>query len=342
VSAPAKRSEPRAASGIGHAFELNGHALKRGYRSRRARVLSLIPVYLLLYPFVRALELFGRWPAAMSRGMARMMAEAEAYSPNEHDVMVCSYFKSGTNWTMQLVTQIAHRGKAEFDHIHDIVPWLELPARVRYTVPLSDESTWRRAPTGLRAVKTHLPFDKLTCSPSARYIWVVRDPKDVFVSSYRFVKSTVLGPLMPSVKRWLDTYLSPNTFIGSWAAHLDGGWRQRHRDNVLFLTFEEMKSDLRGTVTRIAEFMGVDLTPDELENVVRRSSFDDMKAHSGQFDTRGLSPPWATPRGAMVRRGRAGSADELLSADDQQRIDDYWRQELLRLGSDFPYDEAFG
>lgn len=315
--------------------------LRRAYRSRQARVLSLIPLYLLLYPLVKVLTLFGRWPVAMMRSMARMMEQAEPYMPDAHDVMVCSYFKSGTNWTMQIVTQIAHRGRAEFDHIHDIVPWLELPPRIRYTVPVTDEAGWRESPTGLRALKTHLPFDKLSYSSAARYLWVVRDPKDVFVSSYRFIKSTMLGPLMPSTGRWLDTYLSRNAFTGSWARHLASGWRQRHRDNVLFLTFEDMKSDLRGTVARIAKFMNVDLTEEEIDSTAHRSSYAYMKAHSRQFDTRGLSPPWAAPRGAMVRRGEARSAGELLSTEDQRRIDDYWRRELIRLGCDFPYDEAF-
>jgi Sulfotransferase domain len=186
-----------------------------------------------------------------------------------------------------------------------------------------------------------MPFSKLTYTPAARYIWVVRDPKDVFVSSYRFTKAVVLGPLMPSVEHWLETFLSEKTYLGSWAEHLDGGWRRRHAENVLFLTFEAMKADLRGTVERVAAFMGVDLTAEELENVVRQSSYEYMKANGAKFDTRGLSPPWATPRGAMVRRGVHGSASELLSTADQERIDDYWRAELKKLGSDFPYDQAF-
>lgn len=315
---------------------------RRDYWSRRARILSWIPLYLLLLPLIKLFELFGRWPRLMSRSMARLMDEFEGYEPEAHDVMVCSYFKSGTNWTTQIVAQIAHRGHAEFDHIHDIVPWLELPERTGFTVPLADESTWRNSPTGLRAIKTHMPFDKLTYTPAARYLWVVRDPKDVFVSGYHFLRSTMLGPMMPSVQKWLDVYLSEDTYIGSWAAHLDGGWQRRNEENVLFLTYEEMKADLRGTVERIAGFMGVELTAHELEEVVRRSSYAYMKANGRKFDTRGLSPPWASARGAMVRRGERGGANEMLSGADLRRIDDYWRAELDKLGSDFPYDEAFG
>jgi hypothetical protein len=307
----------------------------------RARVVWSIPVYALLLPLAKLLELVGWWPKLMALGMRRMMNDFAGYAPSAHDVLVCSYFKTGTNWTMQMVAQIAHRGRAEFDHVHDLVPWLELPEAYGYAVPVSDERAWRNAPTGLRAIKTHLPFSRLTYSPHARYVWVVRDPKDVFVSSYHFMRSTVLGPLMPTVPRWLDLFLSEHAYTGSWAEHVDGGWRRRHEDNVLFLTYEGMKADLRGTVERIAAFMFVDLTPAELENVVRRSSYEFMKAVGHKFDTRGLSPPWAAPRGAMVRRGERGSAAELLSPADQQRIDAYWRAELAKRGSDFPYDEMF-
>jgi len=306
-----------------------------------ARAPALILVYVLLWPISKLLELFGLWPQLMSRGMARMMDRFKGYEPDEHDVLVCSYFKAGTNWTMQIAVQIAHRGGANFEHIHDVVPWLELPLQYRYAVALSDERLWQEAPTGLRVIKTHLPLSKLSYTPSARYIWVVRDPKDVFVSSYRFQQSVVMGPLMPSVGKWLELYLSDDTYFGSWAEHLQGGWQARNHDNVLFLTFEQIKADLPGTVARIAEFMRIDLTEAELSDVVRQSSFEHMKSIEHKFDTVGLSPPWVTPRGAMIRRGQIGSAAELLSPADQQRIDDYWRAELEKLGSDFPYDEAF-
>jgi hypothetical protein len=52
--------------------------------------------------------------------------------------------------------------------------------------------------------------------------------------------------------------------------------------------------------------------------------------------------PWTDAKGAMVRRGEHGSADELLDDAQKRRVDDYWRAELQRLGSDFPYDELYG
>jgi hypothetical protein len=65
-----------------------------------------------------------------------------------------------------------------------------------------------------------------------------------------------------------------------------------------------------------------------------------MKEIGHKFDAPGA--PWASAKGAMMRRGERGASGEMLSAEQQQRIDDYWRAELARIGCDFPYDAAFG
>jgi len=306
-----------------------------------ARYLSLALIYV-LWPIVRLLEWVGIWAWVMSFVMKSFRrAKFGDYQPTEHDVLVCSGFKSGTNWTMQIAVQIAHRGHAEFEHIHDLVPWPELPERALFAIDVKNERPRNDSPTGLRVIKTHLPIGDIPYVDSARYLCVVRDPKDVFVSSYFFIGS-IAGPFMPSLRTWLDIFTSSAALEGGWGEHLDSFWQIHDRDNVLFLTFEEMKKDLSGAVDRIAKFMGVELTPDEHAAVVERSSFNYMKQIGHKFDPIGIGPPWARPKGAMVRRGQHGKSDELLSAADRRRIDDFWRDELRRLESDFPYDQAFG
>ena len=292
--------------------------------------------------FLPISKLFGRgWARWIGRSMTKFLGQfPPTYVPTSNDVLICSYFKSGTNWTMQMAVQIAFRGHAEFDHVHDLVPWPDLPPRAHYAVPLDDEGPRLAAPTGLKVIKTHLALGAVPYSPLARYVCVVRDPKDVFVSSYHFSRKTFLGPLMPSVAAWLDAYLSPSTPIGSWAEHVASYWAVRDRPNVLFLTYESMRGDLPGTVDKIAAFMGVALTPEERAAVIERSTFDYMKKIGDKFDP--PMSPWGTSRGAMMRRGQRGASSELLSPEDQRRIDDYWRAELRRQNCDFPYDEAFG
>jgi hypothetical protein len=262
------------------------------------------------------------------------------YQPTRQDVLACVYFKSGTNWLLQILLQITHRGHAEFDHVHDIVPWPDAHDP-KYAIPLSDITACAKSPTGLRVIKTHRMQSEVPYSPDARYICVVRDPKDVFVSSYHFVRSIAMGPMMPSVENWLAYFFKKGFPFCPWADHVSGFWQIRNRPNVLFLTYEEMKQDLPGAVRRIADLLQIDLTADELNAVVRQSGFNHMKTIEHKFST-GMLAPWSRIEGSMVRRGERSGSSELLTPAQQRRIDDHWRAELKRLNCDFPYDEAFG
>lgn len=310
---------------------------------RFARILGVGFARCILLPVTWLLRLVRVWPRRVIRSInERMERESASFAPTQHDVVVASFFKSGTNWTMQTALQIAWRGGADFEHIHDLVPWLEWPQhRLSFCVPITDE-LWQFSPTQLRVIKTHLPIGKIEYNRFGRYVWVVRDPKSVFVSSYYFLRSLIFGPLMPSLEEWLDIFLSEDSFNGSWAVHLNSGWQLRHKPNVLFITYEDMQRDRQAAIDTIASLMGIQLTSAERAQVIERSSYEYMKANGQKFDTLGIAPPWANARGTMVRRGTAGGSAELLTPDQQRRIDDYWRAQLQLLGSDFPYDQHFG
>jgi len=306
------------------------------------RYASYVPLYGIALPVVKCLEAFGRWPGVMRTPPNKIRPDFGDYRPSSSDVIVCAYFKSGTTWLLQMTTQIAFRGRAEFETIHHVVPWpdVPLPPLARLMIPLADPSPLAYSPTGRRVIKTHLRRDEIPFVPEARYIACVRDPKDVVVSGYHFLKSLVFGPLMPSVGRWVDTMMSHSTWQGSWAEHLASYWAVRNEPNVLFLTYEEMKKDHQATVARIAAFMDVALTAEELRSVVHESSFATMKQAGTKFDP-GQILPWTRDR-SMVRSGTSGSSSDLLTPAQQKQIDDFCRADLKRLGSDFPYDEVYG
>ncbi|HEY0606277.1 MAG TPA: sulfotransferase domain-containing protein [Herpetosiphonaceae bacterium] len=264
----------------------------------------------------------------------------KGYRPTRHDVLVCTYAKSGTYWTIQIAHQIAHRGRGEFRHIHDVVPFPEAPMS-NTIIKLSDEAPYRAAQTGLRVIKTHLESSYVPYSPEAKYIVVLRDPKDVFVSSYFFTQGMISGSMLP-VEEWLRLFLAGKFMYGSWVEHLVGYWPWRNRANVLFLTFEEMKDDLEEAVRRIAALMDVELTDEEFAQVVEKSQFQNMKRINQKFTP---ERPWPFNKGvkgfAVMRRGARGGSSELLSPEQQYQIDQHMKAELQRHGCDFPYEQMF-
>lgn len=262
------------------------------------------------------------------------------YNPTKHDVVVATFSKSGTNWTMQIAYQIAHYGQGDFVHVHDVVPWPEAP--IPGGVPLLDKSAQNKAPTGLRIIKTHLESHYVPYNHQAKYLTVIRDPKDVFVSSYFFARNTVLGDYMPSLEDWLTMYLSNKFLMGLWAEHTASFWAWRNRENVLVVTFEEMKKDLATMVHRIANLMELSLTEKQHAQVVEKSSFGYMQSIDHKF-----APPVPSfikkddDKPLMISKGKSKRGRELLTVEQLDQIDQFYQAELHRLGSDFPYSKFF-
>ncbi len=262
------------------------------------------------------------------------------YQPTEHDVFVATFVKSGTNWMMQIAQQIAHYGAAEFEHIHDVVPWPDAP--MVPLISLLDPRPHMQSPTGLRIIKTHIKAHYVPYDEKAKYITVIRDPKEVFVSSYHFFGGILKVLEHVTISDWFDLLLSNQASLGgAWVAHTASFWAWRARPNVLVMTYNEMKKDPRRAIERVVDLMGVSLTELQFEEVVKRSSFAYMKQHERQFAP--LQFVFAKPvkQVKMMRSGQSGTSGELISAAQQAAIDDFCRDSLRKLGSDFPYNEVF-
>ena len=264
------------------------------------------------------------------------------FVPTAHDVFVATYVKSGTNWMMQIAHQLVHHGNADFEHIHCVVPWPDtdiMGAMRGYGIPVSDDTVWKASPEQKRIIKTHFNWDLLPYSTDARYIMVIRDPKDVFVSSYFFfVKNGSMGDMNISVETWLQLFLSAGfPMWGSWAVNTAGYWAERHRPNVLIMSFKSMKRDLKGAVRRVAGLLDVKASDDIIDRVCEKSSLQYMKGIESKFEMWNMIP-WIHS-GPMIRKGAQGGSSELLSIEQQRRVDDVFIAELKRLGSDFPYEE---
>jgi hypothetical protein len=193
------------------------------------------------------------------------------------------------------------------------------------------------SPEQKRVIKSHLGWDKLPYSEDARYILVIRDPKDVIVSGYFFIRDVVFRSAMPSPATWCKTFLTGGGPLGSWAEHSAGYWAQRHRPNVLLLSFKSMQADLKGTVSKIANFLDVNVPEETLAEVCRQSSFGYMKTIDQRFAPEGIHP-WGR-KVTMMRKGVQGGSSELLTTEQQREVDAHFIAELKQLGSDLPYEE---
>ncbi|MCP4443130.1 MAG: sulfotransferase domain-containing protein [Aureispira sp.] len=316
------------------------------YRTATIQRYLFAPVFLIMYIIRFFVRLFGKESSFLKFMFSKTLesfkekkkAGFKGYTPSDKDVFACCYSKSGTNWILMITYQIANKGKGEFDFIHDVVPWPHSP-KEGFSVPL-DHKMANESLTGLRPIKCNAELESPPYSKDAKYICLLRDPKSVFVSAYHFVKSVMMGPMMPSVDTFLDLFLSDNFVAGDWASYAEEYWNWRTRPNVLFITFEEMKDDLEGNIQKIAKFMEVELTEDELKKVHHLSSYKHMKSIDYKFAP-GRIFPLGQKSSELIRTGKKNSSGELLSKEQQNRIDDYFITKLKERGSDFPYEEMY-
>ena len=261
------------------------------------------------------------------------------HTPSASDVIVATYAKSGTNWAMQIALQTAFYGDAEFAFVHDLIPWPDVPLLI-LKAKLHDQSLAKRSPTGLRVIKTHWEQDYVPYRPEAKYIVVIRDPKEVFVSGYHFARAmsgSVMLPFRYTPADWLELFLSDRFTFGPWAEHTASWWAYRSRPNVLVTIYHEMKRSPGASVEQIAALMGVSLTGEQLAKVIHKSSFEYMQSNEDRF----VPPMFSAGRKVMFRSGKSRFSGELIDAAQQDAIDRFTLSELQRLGSDFPYAELF-
>ena len=206
-----------------------------------------------------------------------------------------------------------------------------------YAVPLEKATEWQVAPERKRIIKTHLNWERLPYSEEAHYIAVIRDPKDVSVSSYFFIRDYFFGGAMPSVEAMHRAFVLGKALPGSWAENAAGYWAQRHRPNVLILSFASMRHQLQSAVRRIAAFLDIHVSDELIQEVCRRSSFEYMKSIDDRFAPY-QGAPWRKS-GRMMRKGQQGGSSELLTAAQQMQIDANCRAQLQRFGSDLAYDQ---
>ena len=254
------------------------------------------------------------------------LRHALAFQPQPTDVIITPYAKSGTTWVQQIVHGLRMRGDMNFDEITSVIPWLEMA----YDLGMDLAQPQRGQP---RAFKSHLRWELVP--KGARYIYVIRDPKDVVVSMYHFMHGWWFETGSISLTLFArEQFLQPQSATSYWA-HIRSWWPHRHDPNVLFLCYEDMKLDLPLTVHRIAAFIGCELDDELWKVVVHHSSLEFMRAHQRQFDDHlireardavcGLPPGGDSSK---VRTGNVGDHARELPSEVSSDFDRLWREEI--------------
>jgi hypothetical protein len=249
-----------------------------------------------------------------------------SFHPRPTDVIIATFSKSGTTWLQQIVHQLRTGGDMDFEDIYEVVPWIDLGI----ALDLDLDADQRAEP---RAFKSHKSWDEVP--KGCRYVVSFRDPKDAMVSLYRFLEGWFFEPGSISLDEFTERRTANHYGDGpDYWKHLCSWLGQRDNPDVLLLTFETMKRDLRGAVERVAGFLDID-DHERIEIATRYSSFRFMSANKAPF-----AEPWFRayseraanlPPGSdtsKVRVGAVGYAKQELSEAATETLDRMWAEAI--------------
>ncbi|MEZ5596778.1 MAG: sulfotransferase domain-containing protein [Pseudomonadales bacterium] len=256
-----------------------------------------------------------------------LMASIRAYRPRATDIVISPAGKCGTTWLQQTFHTLRTGGDMDFDDISRVVPWIE----TALSLGLDINAEQRANPRGF---KSHLSWHNVP--KGAKYIVSVRDPKDAFVSAYRFMEGWYFEPGTISYEEYFDAQRERRgKGLDIWS-HLVSWWQQRENPDVLLLSYEHMVADRELAIRRIADFCGIALDDKLLALTLEHTSMAFMLRYKDRFDDAMLREVSETrgglPRGsdsAKVRKGGSGGHRQELPASVSQELDAIWATDVL-------------
>ncbi|XP_077511545.1 amine sulfotransferase-like isoform X3 [Amblyomma americanum] len=194
------------------------------------------------------------------------------------DLLQVSYPRSGTHWVQYITQLILNEGEP----VNTYEQFAQAAVFVEYRVGAPDYE----ANTPVRTFCTHLPPSREKLNPEAKYIYVARNPWDVCVSLYHHINGlTTFRFGDGTFDDFLEAFLNGELGYGDYFEHVRAGYSLKDEPNVFFVTYEQLKKDTRGTVLRLAGFIG-DRYGNMLEEgdegkrllqILERSSAENMK-----------------------------------------------------------------
>jgi len=260
----------------------------------------------------------------------------------DDDIIIATYAKAGTTWVQQIIGQLLFKGDPDLA-VAEMSPWLDLrvpPKEVK--LPVVEAQTHRRF------VKTHLPVDALRFSPSAKYLYIGRDARDVVWSLYNHhanANQTWYEAINDTPDRIGPPIDPPPDDIGEyWKAWFEGDgypfwsfwenirtwWEIRDLPNVELIHFTNLKNDMPGHIRRIAEFLEIPVDESRWDAIVEHCSFDWMKKNATKSVPLG-GAFWDAGASVFINKGVNGRWADTLSA---RQSAEYERRAEAELGAD--------
>jgi len=245
--------------------------------------------------------------------------------PNKADYLLISFPKCGRTWLRLILGRILQNYFGlQSENLLDLVALAKLDPEIpQITVVHDDKPQWKKA-RDLATSKTRYRDNKI--------IFLVRDPRDVVVSSFfQKVKrrQAYHGSLSEYIYEEVGSFESIIKFYNIWAdnAHVP--------QEFLLVRYEDIHKNAKYEIRKIVDFLGLSkISEDLLSEAVNFASFENMRKMEEEdiFKVKPLRPTNpADPESYKTRRGKVGGFIDYLSTAEI----DYLTQRMSKTLSTF-------
>lgn len=234
----------------------------------------------------------------------------------ESDVFLVSYPRSGNTWLRNLIAEIIYGESGKT--LGDIGKYI--PDIHRHHI---DEMKLKYP----RVIKSHFTYT----TEYKRIIYLVRDPRDIFLSYYKYLNN--LKKYTSSLSSFIADICEGVIWPGTWSGHVSswlcGNHNNYREDNpdLLFIKYENILKDQEKYVIEIANFLGRELSDYDIKKIIFRTSKNKMKKkeRAGGFE-------WLPKNFKFVNTATSGNWRTELSTSLVEFINDTNKKEMIKLG----------
>jgi len=258
---------------------------------------------------------------AFFRVQSELYPHGSSFVPDPADVMLVSYPKSGNTWVRALVANVIQHSPS-LQKMESLIPDIY---RAR---GLALRNAYRFPCTG-RLIKSHESFRPTY----KRVIYIVRDPRDVCVSYYHYLRKIKRGP------GWND--LSFEDFValfvdgdadrfGTWSEHVQS-WKSAEEAEMLNIRYEGMLEDPEGNLQNICDFLNLACTPAQIRSAVSACAIESLRAKEKKERSAWSATRNADPSAHFFRQGGAKNWND-EDRESIAKIETKWGAVMERLG----------
>lgn len=234
---------------------------------------------------------------------------------DERDALIAAYPKSGSTWLRFILTELVTGKDPEWRVVNETIPYV---------------GGHRGAPSVLAARGRLLLTHDRASGRCRRVVYLVRDVRDVAVSSFRWA---VRGGADVQLQAFLDRFVEGRTNpFGSWTAHVRYwlGSAAARRGDLHVVRYEDLRHDPIASVRGVVDHLGIQRSDEAIaeaveDNELSRMREKERRAPALEVKTHASAEPF-------VGQGSLGSWRSKLSSTDVALFERFAHDELVRLG----------